>query len=658
MKLFSNKVSRFIDRGIAGTIGKQLFFFTFLSLAVFLILFTVSMLLYPPDVPVDVRFWGIVLNFLDFGGYDETYGAGRVLILITNIFGMVLFGGILVSVLTNIIVRRIDRVKEGDVYHKFSKHILIIGYDPICEGLVKQLAEKYDGEIVLQTTQEVPDVRHDLFTDLEESLIKKITIVSGSRTSLEDMKRLRVHEASEVFLLGEPGDDRDSHNIECMRIINALLEKQFGKIRCNVLFDRQTTFFAFQQQDMGEIREHIDFAPFNFCDSWAQKVFVDLQYSSGEVVYTPLDREPIKADSGKKVHLVILGMSNMGVALGLQAAQLCHFPNFFTKGIKTRVTFIDENAGREMLYLKGHLESFFAEIDYFYRDINGGERFNNTTEKEKFTDIEFEFIKARFEQKEVQDHLIELSAQEDTYLTIAVAIGDSPAALACGLYLPARVYDSGANILIRQEFSCAAIEMLSGGKPGDTYRKYKNVKPFGMLQDSFDMDRADNILPMMIKYTYDNTSNESIVRGFPEETIRKNWMENWRAGDNVSALKASNRYCANFCWIKQRSLDIKPGVELTDEQINFAARMEHNRWVAEKLLLGFRAPRPEEAAGIAADKKREYFKERFIHEDIKAYEVLGSDEKNIDVKIYDINISKALPYMIGEYEKGKKHAAK
>jgi hypothetical protein len=167
------------------------------------------------------------------------------------------------------------------------------------------------------------------------------------------------------------------------------------------------------------------------------------------------------------------------------------------------------------------------------------------------------------------------------------------------------------------------------------------------------MDRAGNILPMMIKYTYDNTSDESIVREFPEEIIRKNWIENWRSGDNVSALKASNRYCANFCKIKQRSLDIKPGVELTGEQINFAARMEHNRWVTEKLLLGFRAPTLEEAAGIAADKKREYFKERFIHEDIKAYEVLGNDDKNIDVKIYDINISKALPYMIREYEKGK-----
>jgi hypothetical protein len=155
---------------------------------------------------------------------------------------------------------------------------------------------------------------------------------------------------------------------------------------------------------------------------------------------------------------------------------------------------------------------------------------------------------------------------------------------------------------------------------------------------------------MMIKYTYDNTSNEKFVKVFPEDEIRRNWIENWRAADIVSALKASCRYAANFIPVKQRSLGIKEGIELNVQQINLAARMEHNRWVVEKLLLGFRAPTPDEAAGITKEKKREYFKTRFIHEDIKGYQELGEDDKNINVKIYDINISNALPFMIKAYE--------
>ena len=122
----------------------------------------------------------------------------------------------------------------------------------------------------------------------------------------------------------------------------------------------------------------------------------------------------------------------------------------------------------------------------------------------------------------------------------------------------------------------------------------------------------------------------------------------------MSALKASNRYCANSIPVKQRSLGIKPGVELTERQIQLAALMEHNRLTAEKLLLDFRAPTAKELASISAEKKRDYFKQRLIHEDIKAYAALGCDDKNIDVRVYDINICSAFPYMLEVYEGVKK----
>lgn len=42
-------------------------------------------------------------------------------------------------------------------------------------------------------------------------------------------------------------------------------------------------------------------------------------------------------------------MSRMGVAIGVEAAHLLHFPNFCRdKNIKSVITFIDENADREM----------------------------------------------------------------------------------------------------------------------------------------------------------------------------------------------------------------------------------------------------------------------------------------------------------------------
>ncbi|GHV94870.1 hypothetical protein AGMMS50293_11900 [Spirochaetia bacterium] len=283
MKKILSKIIRRIDQAIAGTIGAQLFIFALAVVSLFIILFVVSAVLYPAEGGIDVRFWTVMNNFLDVGGYEETSGVSPILIFIVNICGMVFMGGLLVSVLTNIITRRIERVQEGEVYYQFKDHVIIIGYDKICAGLIAGLADKGCGEIVLQTVRNVPEVRHELFTELSKELYHKITIVSGNRTSAEDIKKLRLCACTEIFLFGEQGeDDRDSRNIECLKLLAAELAgtNKIDKVRCHVLFYRQATFVVFQQQDIPEIREHIEFIPFNFCDHWAKKVFADCEYSA------------------------------------------------------------------------------------------------------------------------------------------------------------------------------------------------------------------------------------------------------------------------------------------------------------------------------------------------------------------------------------------
>ena len=650
MKKILDKILRIVDRAVSGTIGKQLLFFLMIVAVVFILLLAISTFFFPaqsPEQAFDFKFWNILFNFIEPGGFENINGFERWLILLTNLAGMVLFAGVLVALLTNTIYQRIDRVKNGEVYYDFSGHVVVIGFDHICKGLVKQLAEQY--EVVLQTSKAAESVRNELFSGISEKLKTRITVVSGSRVSREDVKKLNVTKCKQVFLLGETDEDaHDSQNIECLEIIGGIAAMAGKIIRCHVLFNDHSTFAAFQQQDIPGIRQTIDFVPFNFYDMWAQKIFVKNSYNNGEISYKPLDREPITEDSLNRVHLVILGMSNMGIALGLQAAQVCHFPNFITKGIKTRITFIDKNAECGMNSLKRRLRSFFDEIDYSYQSFDENIRYSNAEEKKKFTDIEFEFIKAHFEDSAVQSYIEQAALEKTSFLTVAVALSNASAALDAALYLPPVVYDSDVSILVRQEHSCAIVSMLSHEEEGDKYRKYKNLRPFGMVDNSYDLKQADDLLPMMIKYVYDETTDEKTVRNFHEDTIRRNWIENWKKINNISALKASNRYAANIIPVKQRSLGIKEGVALNPRQISLAARMEHNRWVIEKLLVGFRAPTPAEAASITKEN-RENFKARFIHEDIKAYRELGENEKDINVKVYDINISNSLPYMIKAY---------
>jgi hypothetical protein len=658
-----DKVLQGIDKALLKSHVWQVFFLISLAFFVFAFLVSLGSIFNPVDSKgICFRFWSSLSHFLNPGSFYKTDGIHNKWIILLNLSGMVLMTGLLISVLSNLLERRVDNLKAGRIRYKFKNHILIIGYNKMAASLIKQMAKEHSiSQVILQTIQDVPTIRHELFSLLDRNIEEKVIIVSGNRTSKEDLEKLYPGVCHEIYLFGESDEyDHDSVNIECLKIVAEVRqEKGIGKpVRCHVLFEYQSTYAVFQQQDIPYIKDCIDFIPFNFYESWAQKVFV-----GGE--YTCLDREGITAGSDKHVHLAILGMSGMGVAMGIQAAHLCHFPNFITKGIKTRITFIDEYADREMDFLFTRYRHLFEEVDWFYEDRQTGERRNNTQSKEKFTDIEFEFIKGRVESPAIQNLIAGWATTDDKWLSIAVCFNYSPVAIAAGLYFPNEVYENNVAVFLHQEASSTIISMLSQSN------KYRHVKPFGMLDDVYDLKKSDNLLPKMVKYVYDQTSKNNgkdivfekeneventFFISFDKQTIEDNWNRwednNGKDLKNITALKFSNIYNADMVKFKQRSLHIKPRQPLNNEQINLLARIEHNRWNIEKLLMGYRPCTAEETEAIEKGIcSKQDLRDRFIHNDIKPYETLMPDDKGIQAGKYDTNISKALPYMLSEYEK-------
>ena len=106
-----------------------------------------------------------------------------------------------------------------------------------------------------------------------------------------------------------------------------------------------------------EVRDRLVFIPFNRYECWAQRVMVDgsyadLTFPGGAVSYTPLDGfVGLSSDSEEFVHFIVIGMSKMGVAMGIEAAFQAHYPNF--RKARTRISFIASDADREMEFLKG-----------------------------------------------------------------------------------------------------------------------------------------------------------------------------------------------------------------------------------------------------------------------------------------------------------------
>lgn len=578
--------------------------------------------------------------------------------LFTALAGAAAFAGVLISMCGNYVQQRVDKFNKGYVKYKFENHNVILGYNDMVPALIRQTIgdkkEKFKGKIVLMTSRDVEAVREQLFTDLDRKEQDKIVLVHGNRLSAEDLKNICVSKAKRIYLIGEDDDvDHDTLNINSLGIIAKQIPENM-KIGCVTYLRNRSTFALFQTSDiMDEVKKKIDFYPFNFDETWARKLFVNCESKINGVSYPSLDRDGIDKDSDKYVHLIIVGMTQMGVMLGMEAAHVCHFPNFSTKRRKTKITFIDENADAEMKFLVGANNRFFENCRYKYRYKNHEVRSNP---KNDFLDVMFEFFKGNIGNEWIRGYIEECANNDKEILTIASCMDDTAKSLAAGLYLPDAVYDKGLSVdgrkekdevvvLVRQNTSAELLNIIKKGNA--KYRKYRNVYPFGMLNDGCELDETLTKWAKRINYLYcvfDDLGGAPSL--YPDDVVDGEWN-----GCSVSD-KWSNIYNAMTIPTKLRSVgvDYKSLTcrSLAEEEIGLLAEVEHNRWNVEKLLMGYRTVTEKESAEIeksiaeGGSLKKDYKNRLKAHYDIRPFADLREDKNGKNVNRYDFGMTKGI----------------
>lgn len=613
--------------------------------------------------------------------------------LLLGLIGVIAVTGITISTITNIVQRRVNQYLNGEVRYKFNNHIVVIGFDEIAMAIIDQICKAVDFEksprdILIMSNQSSNEIRQSINTIVDKKHEKYIYVYRGRKDSSEDLDSLYIENAYEVFILGEREEkNRDATNMEALRKIAGSKQRlskrraqlwdkrKDNRIPVTVLFNYQSTYAIFQITDLSaEWKEFIDFKPFNFYENWAKKLLYTRTYSDinrNVMLYPSLDESRngdtvqmgISEDCDNYVHLVIFGMSSMGVALGTMAAQMCHFPNFNTKRKKTKITFITPDADTEMQFFKGRYSHFFEIAPSYYRDFvsgNGNPQPNSPTlhpNLEDLLDVEFTFIKGKAEQPEIRELLSEWALDDEQLLTIAVCLREPSKSMAIGLYFPDCIYDRNIPVFIRQKSSGALLSMLSKDDSRHQYRKYRNVYPFGMLEDCYDLSDSDIDSAKLFHYYY-NKNNRPLTRA----TINKMWE------DLTIALQWSNLYITYSVPYKLHSIGIKEKItvnrnkaslsyerrDLTKEETMILARVEQNRWMVEKLLLGYRALHKEEWDELNRVKNNEEdlktfkdeLKKRFIHPAICPYNDL--DEKYLG---FNAAMSECIPEILEHIEK-------
>lgn len=643
---------------------------------------------------------------------DEQLSIGRPTIIIACIcfvLGVIIFTGMIISVMTNMISRRVENHKNGLIHYLKSGHYVILGYDDMVPSIIDEIFRKDPNTyVLLMTSIEAFKTRERLRKSVANKHIDRIIINYGHRITPEYYKEIRLEKAKEIFIAGQRSlPAHDAINIECVDSICEYLKGLHDKNkldqvpeRITCVFEDLDTYAAFKTADIfAKVRDlHIEFVPYNFYAGWAHQVFVQEHYkdnSGDSIPYPTVYGGGITPDDEKYVHLVFVGTTNFAVAFAQEAAHVLHFPNFNkNNNLKTRITFIELNADKEKHLFVTRNRHFFEVQHLLYRDLSE-ESQDNQVKTEKplvfnhgdgdFLDIEYEFIKGNVFSTPIQ-HLLESWATDGKqYLSIFLTLADQRENFIMGMNMPDKIYAREIPIFIRQDRSDNFVSNLrkeskkelnyswvENGeiKTVERHGRYAHIYPFGMNDMSYSndeklLDRAKLVNFLYINFDKTrhefNAEVECKIKNMDKETLMEKANEAWQ--ELSVAHKWSNLYCAYNFPGKLATLRMLRGLapgdtskdteDLSQNEINILTEVEHNRWNVEKLLMGYRKPSKEEDHyQYATHENHQEIREAlsgnkylFIHHDIRPFNELN------EVKEFERQICKHIPWIM---EKTKK----
>lgn len=358
-----------------------------------------------------------------------------------------------------------------------------------------------------------------------------------------------------------------------------------------------------------------------------------------------LDREPITIDSEKFIHLVIFGMSGSTEMVAIHSALIAHYPNYIRDHSKrTRITIVDNQAGQRSKEFISRYQHLFDNS--YYRIVNLTEakpislhkpKYNGI--REDFVDVEWEFIEATINNLAVRENLQDWATDSNQLLTIVMAHSEENQNVREATLLPNAIYQQSIPIYVYTPHNI-------------NFKNAPNMIPFGMQDSGYDVTMPLVGMAKNINYIYHRCYEDNIEqwkdlsRNIVEidKTLRDVLWEKLPYTKRMSCI-----YHAMTIATKMRSIglsenDWKGFIDISMQNIEILAQVEHNRWCIEELILGWRPCTEEEQKMVEADiKMKKELKKQKIHYDLRAYHDLRPDETGKPVEIYDLCLCSCLP---------------
>ncbi len=618
---------RKIDRLLSEGEGKQLAWLCGIVLALFAV-FCLLGRIWKLD-------WTDVLSlYLDAGNFPLDHKANDIFSLVVTAAGVLILSAMLISVFSNVFTNISSSFRSGERRYRFTGHILLLGGSSRLVDMLKALRDNpefADKEIVVMTSSEVEYLRSRMETALgDAAFCRRVTWYRGERDNGADLRSARPEFASSVYIIGEDNEpDRDSTNIGSLDILERICGGEGAGIPCYVTIDSPAARDIFNYLPVsGTSRLRVEIVDTG--DYLAEQLLVDTPF-------IPVPKQ------GERLRIVIAGDAPVADAVAEVASHICHFQGFAKDGLRTVISFVGENMKPRMERFVADREGLFELSHYSLVTPEGREDFAPDEAFGDFLDIEWEFIEGDISSFFVRGLLCGW-AKEASQRLAAVLCGENSADnLSSAVHLPRQLFGIGVPVAVYQNDHIELFEkaVRSG--------MYGSLTCFGEARPGADA----LFLRRVTRGARVNRLYDLKYGNPPAASAEDAW-------NRLSfAHKLSSIWSAASIPVKLRSFGIEPSREsvdsLDDGTLDALSEVEHRRWMASALMMGYRG------ATKAERRDRSRFRElkkQFVHLDIAPYGELGAEADK------DLLIVRNIPYIIngsaashplGQFDSQKSH---
>ena len=544
----------------------------------------------------------------------------------------ILIGIGLVAIVTSVCTNFFDKFsrdyREGLSTYRLRGHVAILGFDASVPKQLRQMMEQEFGRcyFLVMTSADIAGVRTQMDARLTTEMARRVILLKGEISSPDALARMCLKTCREIHIFGDVTSGyalKDNKSLACLDEVEKIRRKPLvPRVPCYLLFENKQVFSAFQIYDKES--SSLVLYPLYREEMNAHKLFLGqaggIEGPSG-----------IAADAKDYVHLVVFGMTGQGVAMGMEAAMLAHYPNQVRyPDCRTRITFIDVEAEQGMKKLTCQMGAMFSTSRV--RMVPVGVPVSSVHWKipdnawlgGDFMDLEWEFINGAVFDPAVREYLDEQVSDPFVRLTVAVCFPQSDDALSCALSLPESIFAKAIQVAVWQRDGADVVDALSSIR-GVSIQRYATMRAFGTDEDAYDAAKIREWLKQA----------EDMYES-PEIPLFGNPSKTW------AAQLSSNFYNIAHGEVKRRCIKASEGKISMEEMADLLAKTEHNRWNAEQLVLGFRPLMAEEQQEVIgkdpdsecfAEKKSRFKREKMAHLDICSWQRLG--EVDPDALAYD-----------------------